>query len=105
MRTMLRYMIHLDNPEKAQYKEQDIKTYGGFSTEDYFKRSNADSRIIVKEILQFCLDNEISEFSDLVDLAYQMDNDEWIDILTCRNTLFFSTYLKSKHYSKQESQL
>lgn len=98
VRSMVRYLIHLDNPDKHQYKREDIKVHGGFEIEEYFGRSQTDNRNILKEILQFCVDNHISEFSELVEVVFQMDNNDWIDIITCRNTLFLSAYLKSKHF-------
>ena len=98
VRSMVRYFIHLDNPDKHQYKREDIKTHGGFEIEEYFGRSQTDNRNILKEILQFCVDNNITEFAQLVEIVFQMDNNDWIDIITCRNTLFLSAYLKSKYY-------
>ena len=103
VRSMVRYMIHLDNPEKHQYKREDIKTHGGFEIEEYFGRSQTDNRNILKEILQFCVDNHITEFAQLVEVVFELDNNDWIDIITCRNTLFLSAYLKSKHF--RDSQL
>jgi len=98
VRSMVRYMIHLDNPEKHQYKKEDIKPHGGFALEDYFNRSQSENRTILKEILAFCVDNHITEFSELVEVVFEMDNNDWIDIITCRNTLFLSAYLKSKYF-------
>ncbi len=102
MRSMVRYMIHLDNPDKHQYKKDEIKVHGGFSVEEYFSRSQTENRDILKEILQFCVDNQITEFCDLVEVVFKMDNNDWIDIITCRNTVFLSAYLKSKHFCDQQ---
>lgn len=101
--SMVRYMIHLDNPEKHQYKKEDIKCHGGFEVEDYFGRSLAENRTILKEIVTFCRDNEIIEFSTLVDIVLDIGNDDWVDIITCRNTLFLSVYLKSRRFLSNES--
>lgn len=101
-RGLVRYFIHLDNPDKTQYKKDDIKTHGGIAIDEYFKRSKAETGEIVREILQFCLDNDLTEFSDLVEAAFAMENADWIDVLTTRNTVFFSAYLKSRHFKKQD---
>ncbi len=45
---------------------------------------------------------EITEFCDLVEAVFQMDNNDWIDIITCRNTMFLSAYLKSRYYRSQQ---
>lgn len=101
MRAMVRYLIHLDNPDKTQYKREDIKCYGGFAIEDYFGRSLTENRNILKEILNFCVENHITEFAQLVEIVFMEGNDDWIDIITCRNTLFLSAYLRSKYYRDQ----
>lgn len=102
-RALVRYFIHLDNPDKHQYKVEDIKCHGGLEIDEYFKKSNAEFRDTLKEILQFCMDNQISEFCDLVEAVFALGNDEWIDLITMRNTVFISAYLKSKHFALRES--
>lgn len=102
IRSLVRYFIHLDNPDKAQYKVEDIKCHGGFEVEEYFRKSNSQYRDVLKEILSFCVDNNISEFCELVELVFALGNDEWIDIITNRNTVFLSQYLKSKHFKVKQ---
>lgn len=104
MRSMVRYMIHLDNPDKYQYKKEDIKCFGGFALDEYFNRSQTENRDLLKEIVQFCIDNQITEFSQLAECVFELGNNDWIDIITCRNTLFLSVYLKSKHFHDQQVQ-
>ena len=36
LRGSVRYHIHIDNPEKAQYSQDDIKCLAGFDYEDFF---------------------------------------------------------------------
>ena len=55
LKGLIRYFIHLDNPEKHQYSPDDIKCHGGFEIEDIFKKSNAENREIIWEIIDFCL--------------------------------------------------
>lgn len=98
MRSMVRYLIHLDNPDKQRYDREDIFCSGGFELDEYFGRSQTENRNILKEIMEFCVNNDIMEFAQLVEIVFKMDNNEWIDIITCRNTLFLSAYLKSRRY-------
>lgn len=102
MRAMVRYLIHADNPDKHQYKREDIKAYGGFVLDDYFNRSQTENRDILKQIMEFCIDNNIDDFCDLVEVVFISGNDEWIDIITCRNTMFLASYMKSKHFKRQQ---
>lgn len=101
MRAMVRYLIHADNPDKHQYKREDIKVYGGFVLDDFFNRSQTENRDILKQIMEFCIDNRIDDFCDLAELVFMSGNDEWIDIITCRNTMFLAMYMKSKHFKNQ----
>lgn len=96
-RGLLRYFIHMDNPEKHQYNIDDIKAHGGYDLDGVFKKTNAENRDLLKEICQFCVDNEIYDFCDLVEVAWNLDNHDWIDLLTNRNTLFLTSYLKSRY--------
>lgn len=98
LRGLIRYFIHLDNPDKHQYLVTDIQCHGGFEIDDYFKMSQSQYRVLLKDIIQFCDDNNISEFCDLVDKAFAFGNDDMIDVITNRNTLFLSAYLKSKYF-------
>lgn len=102
-RTLIRYFIHYDNPDKAQYRESDIKCHGGYDYGDAFKRADVQNRTILKEIIIFCQDNGISEYCDLLDAVVALDNDEWFDLITCRNTLAINSYLRSSHHKKKEA--
>lgn len=99
VRAYVRYFIHLDNPDKWQYKQSDIKAYGGLQIDEYFKKSNSENRQVLKDILDFCLENNIDEFCDLVEAVFASGDEDWIDLVTSRNTLFLSQYLKSKHFA------
>lgn len=101
-RSLVRYFIHLDNPEKHQYKMEDIKTHGGFEIEEYFRKSEAETRTITKEILQFCYDNNINEFCELAEIVLQMNNDDWFDAVIRKQSVFFSLYLKSRHFREEK---
>lgn len=38
VRSYVRYMCHLDNPDKAQYPPEDMCFHGGFSYDSFFNR-------------------------------------------------------------------
>ena len=101
-RGLVRYFIHIDNPDKHQYKVEDIKCYGGFEIDDYFKKSGSEMRQVLREIQEFCIDNDIHEFGKLADIVFQMNNLDWYDAITNRYSLFLSQYLKSKHFMLKE---
>lgn len=101
-RGLVRYFIHIDNPDKHQYKVEDIRCYGGFEIDDYFKKSGSEMRQVLMEIQDFCIDNDIHEFCQLADICLKMGNVDWYDAITSRYSVFLSAYLKSKHFMFKE---
>lgn len=102
VRSLVRYFIHLDNPDKYQYKKEEISCHGGFEIEDYFAKSAADYLEICKEIKEFIDLNDIKSFTDLVDIVYKSGDMDWISCITNRNTLFFHAYLRDKYYVSRD---
>lgn len=93
LRGYARYLCHLDNPDKYQYSINDIRCLCGA---DY--RSIADSATdryaAVKEMIHWCIDNDVIELSDLILYASE-ERDDWFAYL-CDNSLFIvKEYLKS----------
>lgn len=101
---LVRYFIHKDNPEKFQYKREDIVCHGGFDIDAYFQPTGTEYLRIIDNIIQFVIDNEILEFNRLVEVAQGMEDKEWLYILTSRNTNFFVHYMKSRKFEKKEEE-
>lgn len=101
-RGMVRYLIHIDNPDKAQYREEEILCFGGFSIEEFFKKSAGQYRDILFQILDYCREEEISEFWDLVIRVRELGYADWFDVLSNRNTMFISACLKSKRFKEKQ---
>ena len=95
MKGMIRYLCHLDNPEKEKYSIGDIISHSGFDIDSYLKSSGRDRREIIKEMMEFIVENKISSFAEFADYAYYVRFDDWSDIVTDRNTLFLKEYIKS----------
>lgn len=96
-----RYLTHKDNPEKYQYDECDIQHLGGFQKSNYMEFSRSEIQLIKRKVQIFIRENEIKEYSKLLDLL--LDNemfDEW-DIAS-NNTLLFDKYISSKRWGKDE---
>ena len=60
----VRYMIHIDSHDKAQYKKTDIEVYGNIDIEQYFRMTSSDRYDLIREMLQYIDDNELKERGD-----------------------------------------
>ena len=83
---MIRYLIHKDNPEKAQYKKEDIVNIGSYDLEEAFKNS-IDKYLMIKEMIQFIKDNNITEYIDFMEYCANNKFDDWFRLL-CDNCSF-----------------
>ena len=104
VRSMVRYMCHLDNPEKHQYKREDVKCFGGFEVDSYFEKRAFEYDQILDEIEMFIIDNGITEMFKLMQLVSQMDcAADWRKVIRSRNTIYISALLASqRNYFKEQ---
>lgn len=104
VRSMVRYMCHLDNPEKHQYKREDVKCFGGFEVDSYFEKSAFEYDKILDEIEMFIIDNGITEMCKLMQLVSQMDcAADWRKVIRSRNTIYISALLASqRNYFREQ---
>lgn len=94
----VRYFAHLDNPEKAQYRIGDVIAHGGVDLTSLLQPSATERYEILRDMMTFCLENDIFEFSDLVNYAMQERYSDWFPVLTDHNTLVMQTYLTSRRH-------
>lgn len=98
VKALIRYFAHLDNPEKAPYRIADVVAHGGIDVASLMAPSSAERYEIVRDMMQFCIDADIYEFSDLC--QYAMDNhfDTWYPVLVGHHTLAMQTFLTSRRH-------
>jgi hypothetical protein len=91
---MARYLIHQDNPEKAQYSKNDIECHGGLDIGPYLINNAATQRELSKQIVTYILENGTEDIIDLIAYA-AMNDDEWYDEIR-HNTIFYSAVVRSQ---------
>lgn len=97
MRGMYRYHLHLDNPDKFQYKDSDRKFYNGFDVHRVGDYTYTEIATMLKQIQHFVIENKITEYSDLLDIL--LDNEMYSLWDVARNhTLLLNTYITSRRY-------
>ena len=83
---VVRYMIHMDNPEKFQYSKSEIIGHNGADVESYFELTATNKLIIMKDIIRYIYENEVDNYSDFLMHCIEYD-DDWFDIAINSNTL------------------
>lgn len=95
----MRYLAHLDDPDKAQYDPADIVALGGANLADVlrFNHSDNDKYLIIGEIMRYCEESEIYELSALTKYAMS-ERDDWLPVIV-EKSYFMTQFLASLRYS------
>lgn len=96
IRGYARYLIHADNPEKFQYDSKDVLSMGGADFSQVCSLPS-DKYKVIGEIIDYCKDNHISSYSDVLEYARSFKYD-WFRILCDSGTVVVKEYLKSKSW-------
>lgn len=101
---LVRYMAHLDNPQKVQYDRSLIVGHGGADVAELLKPTASARYVLLKEISDFIQENEVYEFEEL--WYYAMNNrfDDWFPLLCDSSTIALTALLKSRRYRRYEAQ-
>lgn len=102
IRGYYRYFTHKDNPEKAQYNESGIKFINGFNINDYVELTKSEIVKIKSNIQTIIKDNQIYEYSDLLDFLQGKENYLNEYEIALNNTLLFDRYISSRRHKKNE---
>lgn len=80
-RGVVRYLCHLDNPEKAQYDEKDVICLSGAQ---YRKIVNneTDRQVILREIINYVMNEGVVYFHELMIYIDSQDRDDWFSVLS-----------------------
>lgn len=101
---MYEYLTHKNNPEKAQYKEEEITKINFKDINDLTGYSESEIEDIKRTIIEIINKNYIYEFKDIYDYCNQNELYQCTNILS-HCTIFFEAYLKSKRATSNTSSL
>lgn len=93
IRGYARYLCHLDNPEKAQYKQEDVRCVGGA---DYVATIGLalDKYKAIGEMIDFCIEQKIFSYAALLNHC-RHERFDWFRILCDSGTMVMREFLKS----------
>ena len=103
-RAMVRYFAHRDNPEKYQYDISDIVGHGGVDVSAMLAPSASERRQVLREMLNFIRDNDITCYSDFVDYCL-VENGVWFEAISEHATYVVKEYIKSRSWKKYQRPL
>lgn len=90
---MVRYLVHFDDADKAQYDIQDIETYAGADVLAHFSEAG-DVDEAVGEMMDWLCEQGVTSFAALSRYARTYRKD-WFRVLTSKRTVFIAQFCKS----------
>lgn len=100
IRGYARYLCHLDNPEKAQYNQEEVKCLSGA---DYIGVIGLiiDKYKAIREMIDYCKEYNIYSYADLME--YCMENRfDWFRVLCDNGTYPVKEYLTSRKWTDEQ---
>ena len=98
---MYDYFVHAENPEKTQYKIDDIEIGCGFELDKFLINNNNDD--FLSTIIDVIDKKNFTEFNHLV--RYAREENPSLLRLIVDKTYFFAKYLDSRRYSTDKSKI
>lgn len=97
----VRYMAHLDNPDKFQYDVGSIKAHGGVDLAELLRPSSSERYTLIDEMAEYVKENHITEFQDLFDYARKEKRDSWFPLLCDNSAYVVGQYIKSQRHRQE----
>lgn len=104
-RAMVRYMAHLDNPDKAQYNPSDIIAHGGVDLADMLRPSSSERYTLIRDMIDYIRSAGVLEFQDLMDYAAAEHFSDWFPLLCDNSAYVIGQYIKSQRHRAIGSQI
>lgn len=101
---MAQYLCHMNNPEKAQYDTTEIQRYC-IDEEKLvqYLGGSYNKHQVIREMKQYCRENEIIYFSDLCDYAEEYHPETWEKALNDCAAYIMDKYIKGLSYKYRSS--
>jgi len=99
-RGLVRYFLHLDSPEKARYKQEDIEYGGGFDLENALKKTATEEEEILHAICDFLEEKGIQEYA-YANSWIRHNKKEWWGVFR-KNSFIVSQIIKSQRHNPMQ---
>ena len=96
----IRYLCHIDTPEKHRYPENEVLTFGFIDISALYAKSLSDDMQGYYQLIAWCRNNPNKTYSQLVDAVYDSDDKGLMRTLT-RYSYTIKAYLADKKGASQ----
>lgn len=106
LRGAVRYLIHKDNKEKAQYSEDDLLCFGGLDKTRYLVNDSEKEEGLnghITQIFNLIAEYELTCFCDVAE--FLISNDLELFTVFRKNAFFFSQVLREKFFKNVKKSL
>ena len=100
---LVRYMAHMDNPDKAQYDVADIVGHNGADPAEILRYSATETLAMMVAMEEFIEQNGITELADF-SAAIRYEKPEWYTILATKQTRYFDAFIRSRRHKVRDFQ-
>lgn len=94
---VVRYMAHMDNPDKAQYDVADIVGHNGADPAEILRYSATETREMIVAMEKFIEQNGITELCDFSE-AIRDERQEWHTLVATKMTMYFNAFIRSRRH-------
>lgn len=98
-RGLVRYFLHLDHPNKAQYSRDDIIAGCGFDLENALQATATEEEEILDEICDFLENNWVTEFA-VANSWIRHNKKEW-RLIFRKNSFYLAQIIKSQRHQTE----
>jgi hypothetical protein len=91
---LVRYMIHMDNPEKNQYNRDLIVGHCGADVESYFAMTASTRYMLIGEMQDWVYENRVTELFILRNHA-KHNRQDWFQLLCDNSNSVMDSYIRS----------
>ncbi len=99
VQSFTRYLLHMDNPDKAQYTKDCMISLGGAVADFTRTIPNSEVQAIMGEICDFIRQKDVTEFMEL--WSYARDNEpDWFSVLNNGKAYVVSQAIKSNRCNR-----
>lgn len=98
----VRYMAHLDHPNKYQYDVSEIVGHNGADPAEILRYSATETREMIVAMEEYIERNNITELADF-SKAIRYDHPEWHTIVATKMTVYFNAFIRSFRHKAGKS--